>query len=348
MKDSIEIANNVLRRRDAYQANKQKKESTFRRITTSMTAAFFIISLLLCLSVGYAFAATLGVIDDFLGFFEERHGSMLSESQQQYIEQVYAEIGESITCNGVTVTLQGAITDGKTYYIFLDIVAPADISLESLSKHGLGFNRTLKSENPYRHDISSSSGGCIPVEDHDGKSNTISMILQTTVATPYYSKFSFADGCERTLCLENLCAYSDEYPYERYIIAEGLWNFKFSFAQAEKNDQPFMEVLSAPVICQFSQPSGGPISVSVNSINLNALGATLRYSYIGTQVDGGVDFGKIQIVMKDGSVVNAHPRSAISGPKSGHVSYVYDAPVLFSEVIYLIVNGQIVPVAQKP
>lgn len=340
MKNSNEVANNVLRRRDAYQESKRKKEIIFQRITTSMTAAGLVVCMIFCLGVGYVFAAAFGVIDDFLGFFEKRNGSALSETQQQYIEQACADIGESFTCDGVTVTVQGAITDGKTYYIYLDIVAPEDISLEALNGHGLGFTRTLRSENPYRHDVSSVSGGCIPVEDYDGKSNTISMILQTTVMTPNHSEFSFADGYERTLYLENLSAYSDIYPFEQYTVAEGLWSFRFTFAQAAENDQPIMEILTAPVICQGNRLSGESFSVSVDSIKLNALGATLYYSYVPGSVREATDFGRIQIVMKDGSVVNAHPRSAVSGS----VSYVYDAPVLFSEVEHLIINNQIIPV----
>lgn len=340
MKNSNEVANNVLRRRDAYQESKRKKEIIFQRITTSMTAAGLVVCMIFCLGVGYVFAAAFGVIDDFLGFFEKRNGSALSETQQQYIKQACADIGESFTCDGVTVTVQGAITDGKTYYIYLDIVAPEDISLEALNGHGLGFTRTLRSENPYRHDVSSVSGGCIPVEDYDGKSNTISMILQTTVMTPNHSEFSFADGYERTLYLENLSAYSDIYPFEQYTVAEGLWSFRFTFAQAAENNQPIMEILTAPVICQGNRLSGESFSVSVDSIKLNALGATLYYSYVPGSVREATDFGRIQIVMKDGSVVNAHPRSAVSGS----VSYVYDAPVLFSEVEHLIINNQIIPV----
>jgi len=340
MKNSKEVASNVLRRRDAYHEKKRRNEVVFQRVTTSLTAVGLVVCLVFCLGVGYVFAAAFGVIDDFLGFFEKRNGSALSEKQQQYVEQACAEIGESVTYDGVTVTVQGAITDGKTYYIYLDIVAPEDVSLEALNGHGLGFTRTLRSENPYRHDVSSVSGGCIPVEDYDGKSNTISMILQTTVMTPYYSEFSFADGYERTLYLENLSAYSDQYPFNQYTIAEGIWNFKFTFAQAAENEQPFMEVLSAPVICHGKRLSGESIRVSVDSIKLNALGATLYYSYLPESVRETTDFGRIQIVMKDGSVINAHPRSAVSGS----VSYVYDAPVLFSDIAHLIINEQIIPV----
>ena len=340
MKNSKEVASNVLRRRDAYHEKKRRNEVVFQRVTTSLTAVGLVVCLVFCLGVGYVFAAAFGVIDDFLGFFEKRNGSALSEKQQQYVEQACAEIGESVTYDGVTVTVQGAITDGKTYYIYLDIVAPEDVSLEALNGHGLGFTRTLRSENPYRHDVSSVSGGCIPVEDYDGKSNTISMILQTTVMTPYYSEFSFADGYERTLYLENLSAYSEEYPFEQYTIAEGLWSFKFTFAQAAENDQPIMEVLAAPIICHCNRLSGESFSVSVDSIKLNALGATLYYSYVPGSVREAIDFGRIQIVMKDGSVVNAHPRSAVSGS----VSYVYDAPVLFSDIEHLIINEQIIPV----
>ena len=340
MKNSKEVASNVLRRRDAYHEKKRRNEVVFQRVTTSLTAVGLVVCLVFCLGVGYVFAAAFGVIDDFLGFFEKRNGSALSEKQQQYVEQACAEIGESVTYDGVTVTVQGAITDGKTYYIYLDIVAPEDVSLEALNGHGLGFTRTLRSENPYRHDVSSVSGGCIPIEDYDGKSNTISMILQTTVMVPNHSDFSFSDGYERTLYLENLSAYSDKYPFEQYTIAEGLWSFRFTFAQAAENDQPIMEVLAAPVICQGKRLSGESFSVSVDSIKLNALGATLYYSYVPGDVREAIDFGRIQIVMKDGSVVNAHPRSAVSGS----VSYVYDAPVLFSEVEHLMINDQIIPV----
>ncbi len=133
MKNSNEVANNVLRRRDAYQENKRKKEITFQRITTSLTAAGLVVCMILCLGVGYVFAAAFGVIDDFLGFFEKRNGSSLSETQKQYIQQVCAEIGESVTCGDVTVTVQGAITDGKTYYIYLDIIAPEGVSLEDIN-----------------------------------------------------------------------------------------------------------------------------------------------------------------------------------------------------------------------
>ena len=340
MKNSVEVAKNVIQRRDAYQEKKRKKEIAFQRLATSMTAVGLVVCMVLSLGAGYVFAAAFGIIDDFFGFFEKRSGSALSTEQQQYIEQIYAEIGESVTCDGVTVTVQAAITDGKTYYIYLDIIAPEGVSLEDLNGHGLGFNRTLKSENPYRHDVSSVSGGCIPVNDYDGKNNTISMILQTTVMTPYYSEFSFADGYERTLYLENLSAYSDQYPFNQYTIAEGIWNFKFTFAQAAENEQPFMEVLSAPVICHGKRLSGESIRVSVDSIKLNALGATLYYSYLPESVRETTDFGRIQIVMKDGSVINAHPRSAVSGS----VSYVYDAPVLFSDIAHLIINEQIIPV----
>lgn len=340
MKSPEEMAQVAFSRREAYKEEKEEREYRRERLYRRVSAITMAVLCVAMLGTGYVFAAAFGVIDDFLGFFEKRNGSALSEKQQQYVEQACAEIGESVTYDGVTVTVQGAITDGKTYYIYLDIVAPEDVSLEALNGHGLGFTRTLRSENPYRHDVSSVSGGCIPIEDYDGKSNTISMILQTTVMTPYYSEFSFADGYERTLYLENLSAYSEEYPFEQYTIAEGLWSFKFTFAQAAENDQPIMEVLVAPIICHCNRLSGESISVSVDSIKLNALGATLYYSYVPGSVREAIDFGRIQIVMKDGSIVNAHPRSAVSGS----VSYVYDAPVLFSDIEHLIINEQIIPV----
>ena len=343
MKNYEDIAANVFRRRDAYEAKRSEKHTFYRCITHALTAVGVAACIILCLGTGYVFANTFHKIDTFLGYFERRSGTALSQQQQQYLQEVYAEIGQSVTSADVTVTLQAAITDGTTYYIYLDIVAPENMDLDTLK--GVGFNRTLQSKNPNRYRISSVSAGCIPIPDGDDKSNTLSMILQTTVTKPTDSPFSFADGYERTLCLETLFAYADEYPYAQYPLANGTWRFSFTFANAAENQPPSIEVLSAPILCQGKQLSGQNITVSVESIQLHALGATLRYrSQSGTGAEA-IDFDNIQIVMKDGSMIHAHPRSAISDSSAGYMTYVYDAPVLFNHIAYLTINDQIIPMS---
>ena len=61
----------------------------------------------------------------------------------------------------------------------------------------------------------------IPVEDHDGKENTTSVLIQISCVRLNGSTYSFADGYSRYLELQDIHYYADEYPYARTTISEG-------------------------------------------------------------------------------------------------------------------------------
>lgn len=345
MKSYEEVAASVFRRAEEYTRQKQRRETALRRAVNGLAVLALILGLTAFLGTGYVLAAGMGYVEDFFGIFEERSGTQLNRLQQEFIEEAAAQIGESVTCSGVTVTVRSAITDGNIYYIYMDIEAPEEISLEALNGHGLGFDHTTRSDNPQRYPVISVSSSCIPVKDHDGKANTISMILRTEVMTTQDSGFNFADGYTRTLTLENLFAYLDTYPFSQYIIAKGVWSFRFEFAPAGENAQQELELLSEPVICFGERMSGKAVGVNMYSIRLGALGMTFRYSYDEGLTPEAVDFGDVEMVMRDGSVIMARPRGGVIGS----CMYLFDTPVVFSQISHIVINGSTkVPVPQPP
>lgn len=107
MKSYNEVAHDVFRRRDEYERTHHHKKAVYRRISVAIVT-------MLLFSVGtcYAIAASMGIIDDFLGIFSNRIDTPLTTDQQQFLEDAVAEIGERVSCNGYTVTVQGTFTDG--------------------------------------------------------------------------------------------------------------------------------------------------------------------------------------------------------------------------------------------
>lgn len=336
MKSYEEIAENVFRRRDEYKRKNYKRDMAVKYLVKTVSAVGLMVCICITLSFGYVLAAGLGIIDDFVGVFEANRETHLSPKQEAYIEEVYADIGESISCNGVTVTVNSAITDGKVAYIYMDVEAPENIDLESLDGHGLGFSRTMKSESPNSGDIMLSSSTTYVEDDNDGKKNTVSLLIESSIMTIAGSDYSFADGYERTLNLSNLHAYKEEYPYSEYTITEGEWCFKFKFTEAAHNAQDMVEMIRNPVTGYGERLEGEKVAVKINSVKLKALGVQMYYSFMPGEVPEAVDVGPIKAVMKDGSEIAGRPKSGVVGS----CSYIFESPIVFEDLDYILINGE--------
>lgn len=345
MKHYNEVAENVLRRRDEFEAKKKRRQQAIHRAGTVLTAIAMVICVLGTIGTCYVVAVYIGVGDWYKSYFHNQDDPTLTTQQQEYIDENAVGIGQSVTCNGITVTVQSAITDGHAAYILMDIQAPEHMNLDALNGHGLGFGHTFKGLNPGRHSVGTLSAGFIPIDNGDGKHNTISMLFRIDVSPPPGSEFTFADGAARMLKLEDFGAYLDEYPYSRYTLAEGEWVFSFVCSETGDNDVASIQILDAPIIVKGNRLMGEEFEMILTSIHLRALSASCFYTFPDGVRAESSDFGSFQIVMKDGSVVTAHPRGAgIWGGygsgvyTDGHCNYLFNAPVVFDQIDYLLLS----------
>ena len=345
MKSPEEMARDVFRKRDAQEARRRKR---LRRLGTTLTAVGVIFCLMVTAGFGYAFAASLGIIQDFLGIFGSQ--TQLTPSQQAYVEEHLAEIGESVTQNGFTLTLKGAMTDGTAAYLLVDITGPEDADIEGLALGSVIDFDKLNLADPKSTPIRSSKATFIPISDGDGLQNTLSLVIQYHVFPSLGGEFTLADGKSRILHLENLIYNEKEYPYPERTMAEGVWAFQFSFTKVDDRER---ELLTSPIFGSYTQLSGKQVNATIFSFMMKGLSATLYYNLEDGQVQEAGDFGILQFVLKDGSVIEAYPEKA--GQTSGmenagclYCTYVSQAPILWEDVSRVLIGDVVVHPTKQP
>lgn len=346
MKSANEIANNVFRRRDEYLSQRKQRKIIFQRISAIIPICVVVVLMLTTLGTCYAFAAGFGIVDDFLNFFEGRSERVLSASQQAHIEEAVAEVGESITCNDVTVTLKSAYADGSLAYILLDVEAPESVSLDAYGLHfDTAARELLRGNNPKKYLNTTGFGTAdIIVADNDGNENTTTIMLRVNTLRLPGSQFSFADGYTRTLILDSLSAYEETYPYTQYTIADGTWKFNIDFVDVNQGEK---ELLSTPTQMQAIRGcSTDGMPVTVNSIRMQGLGLTFYYDVNAGDTPEAGTFGPVQIQMKDGTRIDAHSNMSLSlGKESGSdyiCSYIAESPIVFADVDCIIINNELI------
>lgn len=349
MKSAEEMARDVFRKRDAQEARRGKR---LRRLGTTLTAVGVVFCLMVTAGFGYAFAASLGIIQDFLGILGSQ--TQLTPSQQAYVEEHLAEVGESVTQNGFTLTLKGALTDGTAAYMLVDIVGPEDADMEGVALGSVMDFDKLNLADPKSTPIRSSKATFIPISDGDGLQNTLSLVIQYHVFPSPGGKFTLADGRDRILYLENLVYNEKEYPYSERTMAEGVWAFEFSFAKVDDRER---ELLTSPISGSYTQISGKQVNATIFSLMMKGLSATLYYSLEDGRVQEAGDFGILQFVLKDGSVIEAYPEKAGQTSSMEHGSpvpgsgclfctYVFEAPIPYDEVSQVRIGDVVVEVGE--
>lgn len=338
MKSPEEMAQVVFSRREEYRSNKAKKEAQRELFCRRISAAAMAIVCISMLGIGCALAASIDIGDLFRSIFSIQQGSSISENQATYIEEHMADIGQSVTVDGYTVTVKGALTDGTTAHILVDLVAPEGIDLESISP---GFDLTFSGlcyED--QHGISSVGATFWHLEDNDGKANTVSLNIEYNVYAMLGSNFTLADGRNRTMHLADIWYVEDEYPYSFCHVAEGPWVFNFAFTATENKE---VELLQAPIFGSYRQISGKQVDATITSVMMKGLSATVYYTLAPDEVQEAGDFGALRFVMKDGSEQYAYPSKAgqtaqISNgslvPNSGchYCTYVFLTPISYEDV----------------
>lgn len=349
MKSPEEMARDVFRKRDAQEARRRKR---LHRLGTTLTAVGVVFCLMVTAGFGYAFAASLGIIQDFLGIFGSQ--TQLTPSQQAYVEEHLAEVGESVTQNGFTLTLKGALTDGTTAYMLVDIVGPEDANMEGLALGSVIDFDKLNLADQKDTPLHSYGAAFLPISDGDGLKNTVSMVIRYNISQSVGGKFSLADGRDRILYLENLVYNEKEYPYPERTMAEGVWAFQFSFTKIDDREQ---ELLTSPISGSYTQISGEQVNARIFSVKMKGLSATVYYKLEDGQVQEAGDLGILHFVLKDGSVIEAYPEKAgqtsrtengkpVPGSGCLFCTYLLEAPIPYDEVSQVRIGEAVVEVGE--
>ncbi len=329
MKHYNEVAENVLRRRDEFDAKKKRRQQAMHRAGTILTAIAMIICFLGTIGTCYVVAVYIGAGDWFKTYFHNQDDPTLTTEQQEYIDDNAAKDIQSVTCNDVTVTVQSAITDGRVAYVLLDISGPDNMVLD---EYNFSSDFILGNGSTY-----------INIDDDDGLANTASLVLRLYTSSPAFSEFSYSGKNTLNLLLKNLYRTQKNAPFTKTTLARGEWRFLIHFDFP--NDTEYLDILKEPITVYSANLYGDPYPFILTSFRLRGLSAECLYTFPEGTTQQASDFGDFQIVMKDGTVVVAHPKSAsaqTSGSTEeyplGDCTYLFDAPVVFDEIDYILLN----------
>ena len=280
-----------------------------------------VIAALLLAGCGYV---VLSEAQWFQSFFSRQKGQPLSQGQSAYIEQNTQVIGQSVTVNGYTVTVESAIAEERVACIRLRLEGPglADIYSGDFRPRpradGRGYEplffekgHTSAEESPY--------GLGRWIFSPDG--NAISILIQLDQSANPDAP-SFEAGVPYVLHLTDL--YVNGFGQTERILTEGTWDFEIVFDHLNTDSA---ELISLPITITHEN-----ISLRVTSLKLRTMGIDVRfapgaYDYLGRDC-----FEGSWVVLKDGTRVSVYPQ--FYNPE-GSAGLSLDCPIDLEEVDYV-------------
>ena len=329
---------------------------TKRIITLALAAA-----LILALSV--TAYAVLDAGDWFKSWFAGQADSELTDGQQAYIENGAAIIGQSVTQNDWTVTLDSIFADRYCYYAKLNIQAPEGTVLED----GYYFTvEMLSSTDPKRMtDFFVYGIDDTVIDDGDGEDNTASLLIKLDMAIPM-RELEVDYSYPMVLTLVDLCQEWD------IPVAEGTWEFEFTVPEPSFAE---VELLSEPVTCSARRyvvvykDTGEPldpyspegwdnpealdtveqwVDVEVTSIRLAAMSATATYMYTGQAPAPILSLPDLEVTITNGSTVTSRTGGCSWDEQTGVclADFEFTAPLDLSQVESIRLRGNIIPMPE--
>ena len=261
---------------------------------------------------------------------------MLTENQQSILEHGLVEINQSVTDNGITVTLESGLSDGIRAYLKFRVEASEGATLNADDYSMISKSNIL---------LPDGEDGNFSVSYHSSKmlnnvptGSSIVILEQYLFLPPSGTQFNLADGSVWNISVEKILAdYGHNENMRREVINGGNWNFSVRFSDdAIVTDTT--ELLKRPGRCSAKRSLGEKsfdIKVKVTSIQLRTLSATVIADKPLTGFWEGVLLDPIYLVLNDGTYVKA--KYKMTSFRSNHMEcmYIFDRPISIDDVAYI-------------
>ena len=247
----------------------------------------------------------------------------LSPNQITFIEDNTTQIAQSQTCNGYTIEVDSAFSDGSESIIKLRLIAPEDVSL--LASNFFPGNDAVLVPTGEEHLTQWSGGWGCYVDDATPN------IADITVSI----KEKIGNRTRWTLRIEDIYATYEEnigtsdYRQWTELLVDGVWEFQIEFsADGFREIELIKEPIPGEVNIGLNKDSYH--DVMITSFILRPMTAEITYEYV-VPVHGAGDFDPIYVVMKDGTEHLLLPQSG-SPTRS---TYHFAAPIILSDADYV-------------
>ena len=316
-----------------------KKEPGRKR---NVLKLFLIAALVAVLGVGvFAHEYVTAGGDWFYSFFSagDRLEVMgkLTENQKETLSRGMVEINQSVTVDGWTITMESGISDGYRMFVKYRIDGPEGVALdgEQYSLDGMVHYLTPDGE---EIDFGTMGwhNGMIP--DGNPNDNSTAGLFECTYTASDVDGFSFPDGFVWTYEIDAIWedrVVDGDRSYRK--LCEGKWKFEVVFDE-EYIVAESVELVDEPVYCaatRLYKQHEFDVKVKVTSFELRGLTATVKYEKPVTGWWHGVSLKPIYIVLKDGTMIEAHMKCDSNRGDYKESLLGVDHPVAITDVDYI-------------
>ena len=247
----------------------------------------------------------------------------LSQNQITFIEDNTTNISQSQTCNGYTIAVDSAFSDGSESIVKLKLIAPEGVSLlatnffpgndgaffptgeEKLSHWNGGWGCYVDDATPNVAEITCT------IRENIGQRTRWTMRIEDIYGT-YEENIGTSDYRQWT-----------------ELLVEGVWEFQIEFSNDGYQE---IELIKEPIPGEVNigLNKDSYHDVMITSFILRPMTAEITYEYV-VPVHGAGDFDPIFVVMKDGSEIMLLPKSG----SPIQCKYHFAAPIILSDADYV-------------
>ena len=247
----------------------------------------------------------------------------LTDNQISFIEDNTTDISQSQTCNGYTVEVDSAFSDGSYSIIKLKLIAPKGVSLDAVN-YFPGNDSPLVPTGEEHLTGWNGGWGCY-VDDAAPNMAEITCTIREGIdnRTNWILRIEDLYGTyEENIGTENYRQWTE-------LVAEGVWEFTIVFSDDGYQE---IELIKEPIPGQVNigLNKDSYHDVMITSFKLRAMSAEISYEYV-VPIHGAGDFDPIFVVMKNGDEIMLLPKSG----SPVNYTYHFAAPIILSDADYV-------------
>lgn len=299
----------------------------------------------------------------FVTYFSREGEKPLSQGQVEFIEENTQDIQQSQTCNGWTIALKTAISDGVKGYVQLSVTAPADVDLSQIPESS-GYFGSRNDFLPKSEDTALTCDAYPDVgvianigsrwqEDGDGLNNTVNYTLDISPDIEWAECDPFDPDTQWHL---HWVDFVKGFP-EQETVAEGTWDFDFTFRSSKEEVSLLDNPIQTKALVLHGSGEHSMESVTLVSATLRPFGLTVYYGDERDSADysrDNVSFGEGEdgespwyAVMKDGQKITLHYHGG--NPVERYSYMEAETPLVLTEVDHVLLSdGTKLPMSALP
>ena len=336
MKNYEEIGRNVFLRREKLLAERKERQQAIHRKVTTLVTALAIILTIGAIGVG---AAVLSGSDWFAELYKKETHEELSEAQLQYLADNTMDIQQTVTSDGITMTLGAVHSSRSLFDVYIHVVAPEGMSLAGVN---LGINHVVTFTKQDGQKLMHNGVSFYYVKDDDGRDNTRTYAFRVNALKKDGEEYNFLQGGPLKMTINGL-----SYGGMESVASYGEWSFELPFSDREEDEKV---IITEPVVVNaysaLKKEYVGKVKItSFTMYNLFGSG-TFETVDIETMENYLDVYVNVQVYFKDGTTARANSGwcskdevEFMKGKGTGEFEAGFSEPIILSEVDYVVFGG---------